>query len=390
VKGVFLATFMATQAGGACAQSSVTLYGRVDSGIQYESGLPHGSQLSAQSADFESSLVGLEGTEDLGGGSQVVFQLEGGFSAINGNGAGNLFWFASTVGIANDNFGKLIMGNLGAYVIQQYSSYYLDPQFLQFYSIATLIRGRNIATAGSGMQYMSPNWGGLVLSGEYDLANSSAWNGDGGYGSGRGQLGGAQGRSDAIEVRYNGSRFLLLASYDEKRDPNGQFSNVFVTSRSLLTGGTFTLGQVKVYMGYQHLSAPNASVEGYFGTAAPTTLPAGTSLPTAVNHEWIGAAWQVTPSVGLNAAAYHANVNNGNGNATLYTLAGQYNLSKRTFLYAEGCVHNSATSNIGLGDGYSDPYGANNNNDPVNGGTNTVPDYGHGQFGTFAGIMHHF
>ncbi|CAN7789189.1 hypothetical protein LJR034_008943 [Caballeronia sp. LjRoot34] len=61
--------------------------------------------------------------------------------------------------------------------------------------------------------------------------------------------------------------------------------------------------------------------------ATSARQPAGVSLPTVVNHVWLGAAWQVSTAFGLNAAVYHANTKNGNGNATMYTLAGQYNLS---------------------------------------------------------------
>ncbi len=114
------------------------------------------------------------------------------------------------------------------------------------------------------------------------------------------------------------------------------------------------------------------------------------TAPTSVDHEWFGAAWQATAAALVTAAVYHANANNGNGNATMYTLAGTYNLSKRTFLYTEvGYIHNSSTSNIDLG---NDAFGANGF-DPVT-GTSSVstsainnPNYGHSQTGVFAGIM---
>ncbi|MEW9585869.1 porin [Paraburkholderia sp. DGU8] len=168
---------------------------------------------------------------------------------------------------------------------------------------------------------------------------------------------------------------------------HNQFDNVYLNSRSLMTGGTVTLGPVKLFAGYQHLSAPNASNAGVYGAAGtPTALPDGVSLPTSVNHEWLGANWQVTPATALSGAVYHANANN--GNATMYTLGGTYNLSQRTFLYSEvGYMRNSSTSNIGLGNGYSDPYGANINNDPASGSTSTAPNYGHSQEGVFAAIV---
>ena len=117
------------------------------------------------------------------------------------------------------------------------------------------------------------------------------------------------------------------------------------------------------------------------------------SLPTAVDQEWIGARWNATSAAGFGAAVYHTNANHGNGNATLWTLTATYALSKRTVLYSElATVRNSATSNIGLGDGYSDPYGANVVDDPASGAANsrTDPNFGGSQTGVFAGILTHF
>jgi hypothetical protein len=83
----------------------------------------------------------------------------------------------------------------------------------------------------------------------------------------------------------------------------------------------------------------------------------------------------------------------GNGNANLWTLGGTYLLSKRTYLYSEvALVTNSKTSNIGLDDGYSDPYGANRDDDPLSGpaNTRTNPNFGGSQVGFVAGIVTHF
>jgi predicted porin len=390
VGSAFLVMFSLLHTGAANAQSSVTLYGILNGGIEYQTGLPHGNQLTAETGGWRESEVGMEGSEDLGGGTKAIFKLEAGIDIQNGeNLSGASYGREATVGVSNDRFGTLRMGNLGAYEIQE-DSWWIDPQVMHIFGIETLVRGRNWSYASNGFEYESPTWGGLVLKGQYDLTNSTTWNA-GNPGSGPGQLGGPQGRSDGIKAQYQAAELGLIAIYDEIRDPNGGFSNVYVTSRSILGGATYAWGPVKLYGGYQHLSAPNASDEGYFGSATPTTLPGGVSLPTSVNHEWFGAAWQASAATSLTAAVYHANANNGNGNATMYSLSGQYNLSKRTSLHAEvAYIHNSSTSNIGLGNGYADPYGANANNDPVNGGTNASPDYGHGQLGVFAGILTSF
>jgi predicted porin len=374
------------------AQSSVTLYGRLDAGFQYRTGLPGGNTFAMQSGGWGESELGFTGAEDIGGGTKAIFKLEMGLNVLNGQFQnGGLFGREARVGMTNDTWGTLKLGYAGAAEIIQ-DSWDVDPQLMQQYAVATLVRGRNWAQAGNSVEYTSPLLGGLTLKGQYDLANSPNWNGNGGTGSGPGQIGNSQGRSDGVKAQYNGSNFEVQTIYDEIRDPFGKFSNVYLFSRTILAGGNYTLGPVKFYAGYQHLAAPDANAFGYANAGSP----AGATLPTAVDHEWGGVSWQVNPATALTAAVYHANANNGNGNATLYTLAGTYNLSKRTFLYTElGYVHNSSTSNIGLGNGYGDPYGVGgassaNGGGAVGSGVNQGPGYGHSQFAANVGIMSQF
>lgn len=394
MKKVWFGLLAATAAASASAQSSVTLYGIVDNGLSYESGLPHGHVFGAESGGWAQSRFGLKGGEDLGGGTKAIFQLESRLNTQNGTFAnGSFFEGQATVGLHNDTWGQLKFGNMGSAEISQYSGD-VDPQSTKKYAIGTLVRGRIFSQAGNGAEYLSPTFGGFSVQGQYDLTNSTKWN-SGTPGSAPGQLGAssglgsAQGRTDGLKLMYQNQGLFWQATYDEVRDANGQFSNVYLASRSILTGASYVIGPVTAYVGYQHLSAPDASSAGYFGTTTPSALPSGASLPSAVNHEWLGAIWQATPAVAISGAVYHANANRGNGNATLYTLGANYSLSKRTLLYTElGYVRNSSTSNLGLDGGL---YGANSNNDPVNGSTSsTNPDYGKSQFGVIAGIATQF
>jgi predicted porin len=101
--------------------------------------------------------------------------------------------------------------------------------------------------------------------------------------------------------------------------------------------------------------------------------------------EWGGVTWQATPAAALIAAAYHVNANNGGGNATIYTLGGSYNLSKRTLFDIQiATVRNSKTANFGLDANNEGPGGLNN------GTLNENPEPGHGQTGVYAGIQHSF
>ncbi|MBB5402161.1 porin [Paraburkholderia youngii] len=382
-KKLIAVAVMAAATTVAHAQSSVTLYGRIDNGIQFETGLPGGHQWSAQSGDWGCSWFGLIGSEDLGGGTKTIFQLEGQLNTMTGASAGNLFGRHATVGFTNDSWGLFKIGNLGAGELAQ-DSWGTDPQVMQRYAISTLVRGRNWTSTSNGAEYNSPVlFGGLVLKGQYSLTNNTSWNSAPVNAAG---VPTGQGRTNAVEGIYTWGSGDFRVIYDEVRGANGTFNNVYSASRYVLAGGTYVLGPVKLYAGYQHLSAPDATNASVGVTNA--SQPLGVSAPTSVNHEWFGAAWQVTAPTLLTAAVYHANANNGNGNATLFTLAGTYALSKRTFLYTEaGYVHNSSTSNLNLGNG---PYG-NNNFNPVTGtSSNSNPNYGQSQTGVFAGIMHSF
>ncbi|KHK59075.1 porin [Burkholderia sp. A9] len=388
-KGIFCLSLLALAA-GAQAQSSVTLYGRIDNGMTYWSGRGDGRLIGMQSGGFGESWWGIEGAEDLGAGTKVIFKLETGISTLTGNiQNGSLFGRHAWVGVTNDRYGTFKMGNTGAGEIMQ-DSYDLDPQLFQQFAVSTLVRGRNWSQAGNGLEYTSPSLGGLTVKGQYSLTNNpGGWNSapssSGISGSGPNQLGGAQGRADGVKAMYNAGNLELLAIYDETRDPNGKFSNVYVSSRSIMAGGTYAWGPLKAYVGYQHLSAPDASPGSYGVTAG--ALPSGVSgVPTAVDHEWVGVSYLVNPFINLTSGVYHANANKGNGNATMYTLGGTYSLSKRTFLYSEfAYLHNSSTSNLGLGNGFLDPYGPNARQGGAAG--NVAPNYGHSQFGAIAGIM---
>ncbi|OLL27698.1 porin [Burkholderia sp. SRS-W-2-2016] len=382
-KKLIALSVMAAATTVAHAQSSVTLYGRIDNGIQFETGLPGGHAWSAQTGDWGCSWFGLMGSEDLGGGTKTVFQLEGQLNTMTGASAGNLFGRHATVGLTNDHWGLFKIGNLGAGELAQ-DSWGTDPQVMQRYAISTLVRGRNWTSTTNGAEYNTPVlFGGLVFKGQYSLTNNTSWNSAPVNSAG---VPTGQGRTNAIEGVYTwgGGDFRVI--YDEVRGANGSFNNVYSASRMALVGGTYVVGPVKFYVGYQHLSAPDATNASVGVTDA--SQPAGVSAPTGVNHEWLGAAWQVTPATQITGAVYHANANNGNGNATLFTLAATYALSKRTFLYTEaGYVRNSSTSNINLGNG---SYG-NNNFDPTTGtSSNSNPNYGHSQTGVFAGIMTSF
>lgn len=100
----------------AWAQSSVTLYGLIDEGIRYSTNQPasqgHGNKLYMSEGIGTGNRWGIKGTEDLGGGTAAIFDLQSGFNPATGglDQQGQLFGRYAFVGVTNDRFGTLKLG----------------------------------------------------------------------------------------------------------------------------------------------------------------------------------------------------------------------------------------------------------------------------------------
>ncbi len=107
-----LACIGLTGAGSVCAQSSVTMYGLVDAGVEYVNHAgPNGSVVKLTSGGRNTSRWGMRGVEDLGGGMKALFNLESGIAIDTGNldTSGTLFDRRATVGLAS-RYGQVVMG----------------------------------------------------------------------------------------------------------------------------------------------------------------------------------------------------------------------------------------------------------------------------------------
>ncbi|TCG04243.1 hypothetical protein BZM27_42225 [Paraburkholderia steynii] len=111
------AALAAAFATAAHAQSNVTLYGTLDTAIDYVSnqktanGQGHNNWMMA-SGNLNGDRWGLRGTEDLGGGLHTVFDVENGFNITNGKLAngGDVFGRQAWVGLSSNTWGTVTMG----------------------------------------------------------------------------------------------------------------------------------------------------------------------------------------------------------------------------------------------------------------------------------------
>lgn len=103
--------------------ADVTMYGKVDTGLRYQSNeITTGVEalntdedtFSMENGLNSASRFGVKGTEDLGNGLKVGFQLENGFKSDSGEfkTGGKLFDRQATVSLYSD-FGTLTMGRMG-------------------------------------------------------------------------------------------------------------------------------------------------------------------------------------------------------------------------------------------------------------------------------------
>jgi len=86
-KSLIALAVLATAAGVASAQSSVTLFGIVDATIQNVNNKGGTKVTRLTNSGYNSSRLGFRGTEDLGGGMSASFWLEAGLSNDDGQGA---------------------------------------------------------------------------------------------------------------------------------------------------------------------------------------------------------------------------------------------------------------------------------------------------------------
>ncbi|KDB08172.1 hypothetical protein LIG30_2696 [Burkholderia sp. lig30] len=352
---------------GASAQSSVTLYGRLDGGLEYLNHIANAtgggsSRWSAEGGDWGTSMLGLKGTEDLGGGLSMLFNLETALQVMDGNsGGGRLFSRRAYVGLKDAAWGQLQAGrNL---FIDSDGVWEFDPLQQQAVSSASLVRGRNWPQANNNVEYHSPVIGGLDVQGQYAFGNqTNGFN----YGPE-----GDFGRSDGVMLTYHSPIFDIRGIYDELRDSNGRFSNIFTASREYFVGANLRVQKFKIQAAYTHYAAPDS--------------PLG--VADSADHYWLGATYQPTPRWNITAAGFYIHVGEGSGDAAhdpgshamLYALGATYDLSPRTFLYGTvAYVNNSKNGTFSV---FATPRDSS---------SPTSPTAGESQTGAYVGMMHSF
>lgn len=387
-------------AGAAQAQSSVTIYGIVDTGITYTSkvgsvaGTPAatatGSRFGLNSGILQGSRIGFKGVEDLGGGLSAVFNLETGFQNDTGAMQGadattssSLFRRKSVVGLQG-GFGAVLAGR---------QTDFLDDIGGSMTGVGDF--GGVISNVGSGLSRLQGTRTNNSV--RYNTNNLGGFTGSLIYGFGETAGSASAGQAWGLGGKYeNGPLALAAAYYQSKANGAGNNANAAdtgitsTTTNSAYSGGnisgtvlkTWTLaaayqiGAAKIYGNWSRVKQPGAFATGYgsfaAASAAPSNFLATTSgtvtANTGTNTGYViggsnmdkadlfelGGNYALSPSLKLLASVQHSRLNfvgaDSKGKLTQINLGTDYWLSKRTDIYAFlSNLRASNTYNPGIG-----------------------------------------
>ena len=283
-RSLIIAAALASVGSSAFAQSTVTLYGRLNVTVERQKI----GNLNDTKMQNNSSRWGLKGSEDLGGGMKAGFQIESGFSPATGA-SSSPFWSRQSEVNLSGGFGKIRLGNFTS------EAYYATSDYIGMHNHETgtsadafyAYLGRNTGKVA----YRTPVIGGAT----FEAAVTE---------------GGSQNRTFDFAVNYDAGPLHLGAGY-EKNSPTNKNAKEFAI-RGLYEMGAFTFG---AYI--------QRDTDGYglnFGNRTTTRFSGMYAMGNTEFHANFGHAGDYSKLAGDQAA-------------NQYTLGINQNLSKRTKVY---------------------------------------------------------
>lgn len=333
------------------AQTSVTLYGVADAGIEYLNRVTNAAKQTSSlvrmtSGNIAGSRWGMRGVEDLGGGLKGMFVLEGGMSLDSGMAGqgGRLFGRRAYVGL-DTLYGQVTMGrhhNLMFDLVISFDPTYFAPKY-SAYSHDTALSGR----ADNAVKYTG-KFGALTASALYSFgADSTIANGSEAPGNSR------VGREMSAGFTYAMGKVRFAGVFDQLNGTSAATAGR--TERRYVAAIAGDVGPVTGYFGYRRLvSEIQLSM-------------------TRTDLYWLGATWNASSALALTGAVYKTNDRTSAKDPMSFAVSADYRLSKRTDAY----VAASYTKNHG-----GSTLAANGYDGTV------LPDAS--QFGAVIGLRHNF
>ncbi|MFM0396864.1 porin [Paraburkholderia phytofirmans] len=329
----------AALAAPALAQTSVTLYGVLDEGINYTNNVGRGHVYELASGYAQGSRWGLKGAEELGGGLKAIFQLENGFDVSSGrlNQGGRMFGRQAFVGLSANQFGTLTFG-------RQYDSVvdYLAQTTANGNWAGSLFshpydndNTDNSFRLDNSVKYTSPSLSGFQFGGVYSFSNDTNF---------------ANNRAYSFGGQYSYGGLLVAAAYLQADNPgNGANGAIaandasFIAARMRVFGGgiTYTFGPATAGFVYTNSNYLDPTGNGYLGVTP--LVPPGVLLNSLKYQNFeVNGKYQISPMLFVGAQyvytmeTYDASSGGVKPKIHSFGLMADYNLSKRTDVYIQG------------------------------------------------------
>lgn len=304
------------------AQSNVTLYGSVDSGVAYFNNVGGKRLVTTEDGNAIPDMFGLRGTEDLGGGLSALFDLESGFALSTGKlqVAGQLFSRQAMVGLQSSQWGKLTIGHQPSFmfdVLSPYSTGYLSYSFYAFHQ-GNFDELANTFEFNNSVKYLSPSYGGVTFGAQLGMGNQA-----GNF---------AAGRNYAFTAQFKTGGFSIGAVYANENNRYLELSSLVGVQNFLGTGAPtsgLTADKVENWGVGTSFATGDWLLHALF-TQSRIRIGAASANASTIDA---GASYAVTlsdsVSVGGSAEWFDS--------ARWFTLlvGNTYNLSKRTLLYQQ-------------------------------------------------------
>jgi len=278
------------------AQSSVSLIGYVDTYFEHAvtgkgtvDGLGNGA--------LNQSRFVFSGTEDIGGGTKVLFDLEAPFNPNTGTGASSLFSRNAYVALHNDSYGELRMGRLTTLMNDIMGAFWM----LRWGAAenAFLYAGQTSLNTSNTVRYESPSLYGFVLDTQYSFGTTNS----------AGSLYEIKGQYDQGPLRVAGSFYRSKSPHDLA------FPNSLVSMETL--AASYAFKWAIPYVLYQRVfstDAAGASQVDRYNVDLALAIPFG------------AASLRVDYGITRDQALAHANADSA-------SVRLDYSLSKRTIVY---------------------------------------------------------
>ncbi|GAB7536906.1 porin [Burkholderia sp. 3C] len=324
---------LAAASGSAYAQSSVTLFGVLDEGINLTSNANGSKAWQTSSVDLVTSRWGLKGSEDLGGGVHAIFDLESGVMLDNGKAyyGGREFGYQSYVGLESATLGTVTLGRQFDTVTDTIGLMTANGNWGGFLFSHPVDNDNTDASfhANNSVKYLSPEFHGLSVTGLYGFGNQPGFAGN---------------RIYAAGIKYHYATLSLAAVYEDLSSPGTTAGGAiasddygFVAANEKIYGvaGSYGIGQAVISTTWTHVALQRPTSSIYVDSLGPNN--------DGLNFDNFEAniKYNLTPALFV-AGMYTytmAHLSQGGAAASLHWnqlgAMAQYSLSARTALYAQ-------------------------------------------------------